>query len=413
MKILFVDCYHQYLNPTSGLVAALFVSAAKNVRFYGPGYSSAEELEGGIRAFVDRTGPYDGLVLGMQVPLFAWDDDRLRRNALHVQNYNAFGSPVGMLIPFFKDVLANVGRLPIAHRFISLLNYDYYAATTRHTAVFEELDAFVIAPGSQFAPVADSLPDWAWQERHFVRRKAQISSAWVDFLRRWPQRVLSLPHFVADSEFSFRGLAERRHVVSIPGIDYVMRKKGRETLKARGLLPAKKPVFNLLRAANRIGLHLYSKYTILKIYHAAYRGNLIDTRFAYTAPEGYGIPVRKFFEIPAAGAVMLCLPPIGFSELGFRDGENYVEVSPDTLPDAIESLMRDPQRAQAVAAAGRQLVFDRHSLAARSNQLAQCLAAIGAGIFAGSAWNQGAFEVLSTAADRSVARAESTAVSNA
>jgi len=394
MKILFVDCYHHYLNPTSGLVPTLFVSAAKEVRFYGPGYSSAAELGGGIRAFVDRTGPYDGLVLGMQVPLFAWNDDRLQRNALHVRNYNAFGSPVDMLLPFFKDVLANVRLLPIAHRFISLQNFDYYVTTSRHTDILEALNAFVITPGLQFAPAAGALPDWAWQERHFLRKKHMISSAWIDFLQRWPERVLSLPHFVADSEFSFRGLSERKLIVSIPGVEYVMRKKGRETLKARGYHPSTKPIFTLLRAADRLALRLYSKYLFLKIYHAAYQGNLIDTRFAYTAREGYGIPLRKFFEIPAAGAVMLCLSPIGFAELGFSDGENYREVTPEALPDVIESLLRDPERAQAIASAGRKLVLDRHSLAARTGQLARCLDAIGAGAFGGSAWKRGEFEVL-------------------
>ncbi len=409
MKILFIDCYHQYLNPTSGLVPALFLAAAKDVRFYGPGYSSEDELKAGLRAFVDRTGPYDGLVLGMQVPLFAWDEERLRRNALHVQNYNAFGSPVPTLIPFFKDILASVGRVPIPHRFISLLNFDYYVTTRRHTAVFEELDAFVITPGAQFATAPRDLPDWVWQERHFVRKKDMISSAWIDFLQRRPERVLSLPHFLADSEFSFRGLAERRHIVSIPGIQYVMRKKGRDVLRARGFRPSKKPVFNLLRVADRLRLRPYSKYLLLKIYHAAYQSNLIDTRFAYTAREGYGIPVRKFFEIPAAGAVMLCLPPIGFAELGFRDGESYIEVTPEAVPDAIDQLMHEPVRAQAIAAAGRKLVFERHSLTARSAQLAHCLEAIDAGTFAGSVWDRGEFKVLTKEVGIAAAQAQSAA----
>lgn len=393
MKLLFVDCYHHYLNPTSGLVPALFVSAAGDVRFYGPGYSSEDELKAGIRTYVDRTGPYDGLVIGMQVPLSAWDEHRLHRNALHVQNYNAYASSVSKVLPFFKDVLTNIGRLPIARRFISLLNFDYYATTPRYTELFEELDAFVLAPGIEFAAAAGDLPDWAWQEQHFVRKKGIISNAWVDFLRRRPERVLSLPHFVADSEFSFRGLSERRHVLSIPGIEYVMRQRGRKILKQHGLHPARKTIFNLLRAADRLGLRLYSKYIFLKIYHAAYQGNLIDTRFAYTARDGYGVLVRKFFEIPAAGAVMLCLSPVGFAELGFRDGENYIETTPEHAPEMIQTLIRDPERAQAIAAAGRKLVFDRHSVAARTHQLKQCLDAIGAGAFAGSAWSQGEFKV--------------------
>lgn len=394
MKLLYIDAYHHYLNPTSSLLPALVAAAAPDVRFYGPGYSSDAELKDGIRAFVDRTGPYDGFLLGVQVPLFAWDDGLLRRNARHVLRYNVFGSPSATLLPFFKDILANAASLPIRFRFISLLNYDYYSATSRHTDVFEALDAFVIVPGVQFAPVFDQLPDWVWKERHFVRKKKMISSAWRDFLARRPDRVISLLHFVADSEFSFRGLSERRQRISIPGIEYVMRKEGRRTLKARGLHPATKPIFNFLRYADRLGVWVFSRFLALKLYHATYQGNLIDTRFAYTAREGFGIPLRKFFEIPAAGAVMLCIPPPAFSELGFRDGEHYVEVTAESLPDAIEALERDPARAQAIAAAGRKLVFDRHSLAARSSQLAQCLRAIADGTFAGSAWSQGEFQVL-------------------
>jgi hypothetical protein len=56
--------------------------------------------------------------------------------------------------------------------------------------------------------------------------------------------------------------------------------------------------------------------------------------------------------------------------------------------------MREPERAQAIASAGRKLVLERHSLAARTGQLAQCLDAIEAGAFGGSAWKQGEFQVL-------------------
>ncbi len=405
MKILYIDCYHHYLNPTSGLLPTLFVAAA-DVRFYGPGYASEQELSDGIRTFVDRTGPYDGLVLGMQIPLFAWSEDRLTRNAGHIRNYTSFGSPARILMPFFMDVLANIGKLPIPRRFISLLNFDYYVTTNRHTAVFEELDAYVITPGIQFAPDFEELPEWAWQEKHFVRKKDMISTAWISFLRRRPERVLNLLHFVADNEFSFRGLAERRQLVSIPGIEYFMRKEGRRALKAHGFRPTSKPIFNLMRAADHLGLRPYSRFPLLKLYHAAYQGNLIDTRFAFTAREGFGIPLRKFFEIPAAGAVMLCIPPIGFSELGFRDKESYLEVTPKDLPETIEALVRDPERAQAIASAGRKLVFDRHSSAARAAQLARCLEAIASNTFAGSAWRQGEFEVLKHGGELSAARDE-------
>lgn len=397
MKLLFVDAYHHYLNPTSGLLPALLSAAAGDVTFYGPGFSSPAELERGIGDYVDRSGPYDGVFLGMQVPLSAWDEYRLARNARHIKRYTAFGSKTELLLPFFRDVLQNIHKLPVKFKLISLLNFDYYAATTRHTDLFELLDAYVVTPGDQFAHGADELPDWAWKERHFVRKKSMISNAWIDYLGRNPSRVLSLPHFLADSEFSFRGLADRRERISIPGVEYVLRKQGRRVLAEHGVRPASKPIFNLVRYADRLGLHVFSNFLLLTMYHAAYRGNLIDTRLVYTAREGFGIPVRKFFEIPAAGAVLMCVPPPNFEELGFRGGENFVEVSTESLPDAIEALERDPVRAQTIASAGRNLVFERHSLAARGRQLAQCFEAMEMGCYFGSRWNKGEFEVLTRA----------------
>jgi glycosyltransferase involved in cell wall biosynthesis len=394
MKLLYVDAHHHYLNPTSTLLPVLVASAAPQVAFYGPGYVSDAELSGGICAYAERNGPYDAVIFGMQVPWSAWSDDLLEHNARHVQRYTAFGSRPETLVPFFRDVLANLRNLPIRFRFLSLLNFDYYATTKRHTDLFELIDTHVITPGAQFAPRLDAIPDWAWREDHFVRKKAMISEAWADYLARHPDRVLSLPHFVADSEFSFRALAERRHRVAIPGVEYLMRKEGRKALAKRSLRPASKAIFNVLRAANRLGIRVYSRYLPLSIYHAAYRGTLIDARFVYTAREGYGIPLRKFFEIPAAGAVLLCVSPHGFADLGFRDGENYLEVAPEALPDVIEALERDPARAQRIASAGRKLVLERHSLAARSAQFARCLDAIAKGRFAGSVWRNGDFEVL-------------------
>lgn len=400
MKLLYVDAYHEYLNPTSGLTAALVTAAAEQIQYYGPGYSSDAELDAGIRSFMDRRGPFDGIVLGPQVPIFAWNDHRRQTSPNQIQRHAAFGSSRSKLLRFNDDVLQHASRLPARFRFVTLLNFDYYSATLKHTDALEALDAFVIAPGIQFAPTLDTLPDWAWNEKHFVRKRHMISNAWSEFMTRWPERIISMVHFVAGGEFSFRSLHERSHRIAVPGIEYWMRKQGRKALRARGIRPSENPTSRLLRYTDRMGFYVFTRFPLLKLYHASYQGNLIDTRFVYTAPESFGIPVRKFFEIPAAGAAMLCVPPLGFSALGFRDGEHYVKVEPETLLDNLFELERDMDRAQAIAAAGRKLVFERHSLAARSRHLAECLSAIERGLFVGSRWNEGCFEVL-TAADTS------------
>jgi hypothetical protein len=81
--------------------------------------------------------------------------------------------------------------------------------------------------------------------------------------------------------------------------------------------------------------------------------------------------------------------------LGFVDGVHYVEADPEDLPGVLRRFESDPDRAQEIAANGRQLVFERHSLQARARQIAACFAAICDGDYRGSAWVDGEFVVKS------------------
>jgi hypothetical protein len=392
-RVLFADVFAHSMNPTHALMGPMAVAAARDVRFFGPGFSTAQELDAGLLAFAERTGPYDVVMTGPAVALFATTPAQRDISANYWTRYAALSSAKMRVRAFYDDIVTALPRLPVRMRIATLLSFDYYAATTRHTDILEALDTYVLASDAKFVPTVDELPDWAWQEKHFQRKRHMIGSAWHAFLARRADRVLSLPHFIADQEFSFRALEDRRQRISVPGVEYVMRSRGLEALRARGIRPAQKKFFKLFNAANKLGLPMFSRFVPLRAYNMAYLADLMDSRFVYTAPEGFGIAVRKFFEICAAGAVMLCVPPHGFAALGFRHGEHHVELMPEGLPDALAALEADPARAQAIAAAGRKLVFERHSLRARGGQLAACLAAMADGTFAGSTWEQGEFLV--------------------
>lgn len=106
------------------------------------------------------------------------------------------------------------------------------------------------------------------------------------------------------------------------------------------------------------------------------------------------MPIRKFFEIPAAGTVLVCRPFFGFSALGFEDGVNCVVCEPERIADAHQTLVYDLAAAQRIADAGRKLIFDRHSLSARSRDLADIFAAISEKRFFGSRWTGGQHRLL-------------------
>lgn len=396
MKILYTDVHLHSLNPTNTLMSNLVASAVDEIRFYGPGFVSGSELSSGLLRFMEQTGPYDALVLGPNVPLFARSSGDLSAAANYAKSYTAFSSPIKDLVKYYDDVLAALPLVPVALRFACLVTLDYYGCTPWHIERIEEFGLHVIAPNSAFSTHFESQPEWVNHEAHFLRKKDRLSNAWTDFTLQKPERVLTTLHFVGDTEFSFRDLSSRASDVSIPGVKYVLRKQAVKALRTAGIKYSTKGFFNAYRLANRLGLPVFRRFTLLKLFNLLFFRDLLDTRCVYTARGGFGTPIRKFFEIPAAGALMICSPPIGFLALGFKDGEHYINADPDQLPRVLKELESDPRRAQTIASAGRRLVFEKHSLRARASQLRSCFDAIQQGSYKGAAWNDGVFALTTT-----------------
>jgi len=142
---------------------------------------------------------------------------------------------------------------------------------------------------------------------------------------------------------------------------------------------------------DRLGLRPYTRPVLQNAFHVTFRQEIKSVRYADTDGYGYDRPIRKFFEIPALGTVLLCTPCAGLEDLGFVDRESVVVAAPDEVVDAVQWLDKAPDKAQAIADRGRTLTSRRHSLTARARQLTECLAAIDAGTFRGSRWRRGDF----------------------
>ena len=77
-------------------------------------------------------------------------------------------------------------------------------------------------------------------------------------------------------------------------------------------------------------------------------------------------------------------------------------VAPDAVGDAVAWLQKSQSDAAAIADTGRKLVWDKHSLHARAEQLRRCLASIMSGRYLGSRWHDGDFVVDERAATADV-----------
>lgn len=393
MRILYVDANVWHLNPTANLQPVLFRECFPGTRCYGPGFSSRAELGRGLRSFVDAAGPFDAVVLGPNSPYLVEGEHAIDGAVAYLRRYTANRLSSNELAGFFVDVRRSFAHLDICVKLVSVLNFDYYATTQRQIDNLLGQKIGVLGPNDQFVLRLENLPDFATREKHFVRKAERISNAWYDFLIRYPERVVTATHFVASQEFFFEPLDARPYDIAVPGVEYQLRKEAVRRLAGTRWRSASKSHFLAYRLANRLGLPVFSNPVALRLYNLFFQRTLADTRCVYTARGGFGMPIRKFFEIPAAGALLLCSPCTGYADLGFEDGRHYIAVEPDDLTDALANWLTDPQ-GQEIASTGQAVTMAKHSLSARGEQIGQCLRAMVAGSYAGARWRQGEFHVL-------------------
>jgi len=397
IRALYVDIELIHLNPSATYFPQLIEAAVPNVSFYGPGFSSPDVLAKGLLDWIRETGPYGVIVIGPNSPVLAsnLDDDVIRSTLNHMRRFAAHGHSDAHIVAFLKDLFAALPKADIEHRLVSSVNFDYYAATPAQVQRLQDLNLTLIGPNEQFVRPLAELPVFVVQEKHYQRKKAQLSDCWFDFLHAHPERVITALHYVVPSEFSFTPIHLRRPVIAVPGVEYHLRKRANAELRRSGVRMASKWYFHLFRILNRLGVPVYAHPTGLHMYNQRFQRTLKTSRYVYTAPGGFGLPVRKFFEIPAAGALFLCRPCTGYQELGFVDGVHYLSAEPDDLPGLLQELVRTGA-GHDVAISGRKVTANNHSLQARAQQVRLCLEALARGTYRGARWRDGEF-IVSTA----------------
>ena len=83
----------------------------------------------------------------------------------------------------------------------------------------------------------------------------------------------------------------------------------------------------------------------------------------FTCASVYGYTLAKYFEIPACGTLLFGEKTPLLDEFGYRDGVNFVEVSPQNFQAKFRHYLREihPDDRARIAQAGRELVVGRHT----------------------------------------------------
>jgi len=88
---------------------------------------------------------------------------------------------------------------------------------------------------------------------------------------------------------------------------------------------------------------------------------LNDNCIGITDASIWGVAIKKYFEIPAAGSLLLAERCKDVDRVGHVPGETYVEIDEDNFIDQIKDIISHYKDYLHIRNAGREFVFEHHT----------------------------------------------------
>lgn len=387
MRILYLDYFTDNMNPVCRQWPVMLKHIGR-VDFFGPGFVSGSVVSAGLKRYIRDHGPYDFIICAENIYLrkvIHWELDFLAKS--YAKQY---------LLPFdIKSAIAASHKIADdfleadANKIVTTVMLDNYNCCQQLTDFLTGFDGHVIALGLPFIRKKRNLDHIA--EECFG---SFVTDVWYDFVCACQHKIISVPFFVMEDEFSLVDLQARKCDWSVPGAKYAAREQARRTLLKNGIPWQPRYLNAIISLWARLKLHMpLFKIEIALINHL-FRQSVESAKFSYTCGSGYQMPIRKFFEIPALRSVLVCRSCNGFEELGFKSRENAIVCEPDQLPELHRHLSDNLDEAQKIADAGQALVWRHHTSQARARQLMRALESIAQRRFGGTYWEDGELMLL-------------------
>lgn len=386
MKILFVGFNAKYINPTNQLIP-LMLKLFADVVLYGPGFVSDEVLRSGLSVFAKKHGPFDFIATITQLAV--------ETNPGDAENF------------YRRYSLIQWGRASIRDFIIDSSQHMQTSKTTKVTFVMD-LDTYNVKAEllQKLGQFSDYIVAWG---KGFCKKKSELlyldkegafkdKSAiglWFDFCEQNNEKFINIGHFVGANEFDFCPTSIRLYDVSVAGQLYYTRNKSLRMLKRSKKLCVGTTSYRVFYSLmTKIGLSPYSRLVPHTLYSILFKQVLSRSKISMTDGSAYDAVIRKFMEIPAAGALLLARPCVGFESMGFKDGESAIVLDEEDPVGQVLELLANPLRLQSIASKGQRMLWENHSIHARARQMEQSLIRILGGGFSGSTWRDGEFIFL-------------------
>ncbi|UAL52924.1 glycosyltransferase [Metabacillus dongyingensis] len=107
------------------------------------------------------------------------------------------------------------------------------------------------------------------------------------------------------------------------------------------------------------------------IINEKYAQEINKSKIFFTCGSIYNYPVQKFFEAPACRSLMLAEPADDISELGFKDGHNFVSCNKDNFYEKAMYYLKNEEKRQEITDNGYTFIHQHHTNKERIKRLLQ------------------------------------------
>ena len=382
-KILYLGTNRLYINKNMEVVTSLMKSVG-DTYFYGPGYSTHDDLEKGVRDFAEKFGPFDFVFID-SIVLFS-DLNTGQDNPLK-GSYNYFA--IDTVQKTYKDMVSfYLNPKGAANHRIFYPNFDPYNMTSQVKDRLEMSEAYLFTRDPKFWLKKEEMADL--KQEAFADK---VNDRWVDFISSNKQRIISFHGTVMDTDFRYHPIEEKEFDVGVFGVEYFSRKIAIKNLDSSNYKISKQAT-GYRRKLKSFLFRSFRSRELLSLYQDSFQRSIEDTKMAYTCGSALGYAIRKFVEIPSKGTLLLCKPFKGFNHAGYVNNLNCIVLEPENINEVVEEMLQNPKELQKIAKAGQAMVLEKHSYTTRLKQADLMLDRIQEGTFRGTEWINGELNFL-------------------
>ncbi len=417
LKILIASVNHEHAT-TMHINYYHALADVADVTFFGPGFSSQDDLEKGIRQFAETHGKFDAVIYTFPLFLHSLDFFPIRE-AYKWNRYFLSYYSVHEAVRYASGILNEIRQMDTLK--LILYSQDYINLTESWEKGLRwmlEKDFYIITWGEDFVPDMDEKSCRTFGE------SLVISNRYKCLVKEYKEKVISIPYeAVISSEYYFGTLQNREFDWVVPGnIDGCYPKRGKilEQVEQAGYKiyknfadrtmayktdPGRVDKCHYNREIDRfiderLGVctpYLKNDLTreALVCWRERYNVSLRSSRIAYADGGSAHTFVQKYMEIPARGTLLAADYVCGLDKLGFLDGENMVAVTPENVLDISAELFRNSDKMEQIARKGQKLVISKHTSAKRAQDTVRAIESILNKNFSGSFWENGDFHIIS------------------